>query len=175
MNNPCCDFILAIDPGNEESAFCFINKWSYEPIYFAKMKNKEAVEAIKKFIADHRMYCTYEAAIERVASYGMAVGASVFQTCEWIGRFSQILEDTCFNVTYIYRKDEKMNICGQMKAKDSNIRVALIDRFAKHDLKTGKGTKNNPDWFYGFAKDVWASYAVGVTYLDTYVHMKGVL
>lgn len=173
MDNTCGDFILAIDPGNEESAFCFINKWSYEPIYFAKMKNKEAVKAIKKFIADHRMYCTYEAAIEMVASYGMAVGASVFETCVWIGRFSQVLEDMSFRSTYIYRKEEKMNICGQMKAKDSNIRVALIDRFAKHDLKAGKGTKNNPDWFYGFAKDIWQSYAVGITYLDKYVHMKG--
>ena len=46
MDKHIGDFILAIDPGNEESAFCFINKWSYEPIYFAKMKNREAIEAI---------------------------------------------------------------------------------------------------------------------------------
>lgn len=175
MLEPCCECILAIDPGNEESAFCFIEKWTYRPVYFAKMKNREAVLAIKNFINEHLHLCSYEAAVEMVASYGMAVGKSVFDTCVWIGRFSQILEDMNFNVINIYRKDEKMNICGQMKAKDSNIRVALVDRFAKHDLKTGKGTKNNPDWFYGFAKDVWASYAVGITYLDTYVHMKGVL
>lgn len=166
------NFILAIDPGNEESAFCFMGMYTYEPKYFAKMKNADAVVAIRNFISKNRLECSYQVAIERVASYGMAVGASVFQTCEWIGRFSQILEDMSFDITYIYRKDEKMNICGQMKAKDSNIRVALIDRFAKHDMKTGKGTKSNPDWFYGFAKDIWAAYAVGTTYLDTYVHMN---
>lgn len=91
-----------------------------------------------------------------IASYGMPVGKEVFDTCVWIGRF---IENST-GYSYVYRKDEKMNLCHSMKAKDSNIRQALIDRFGV------VGTKKNPGWFYGFKADVWQAYAVGVTYLD---------
>ena len=73
-----------------------------------------------------------------VASYGMAVGQTVFETCVWIGRFIQQVDYIGKKYNYIYRKDEKMNICHSMKAKDSNIRQALIDRFGE------VGTKKNP-------------------------------
>ncbi|MCI8362245.1 MAG: hypothetical protein HFJ41_03805 [Clostridia bacterium] len=68
----------------------------------------------------------------------MAVGATVFDTCVWIGQFKQKAIENDITVEYIYRKDEKMNICHSMKAKDSNIRQALIDRFGE------VGTKKNP-------------------------------
>lgn len=76
--------------------------------------------------------------IEMIASYGMAVGKEVFETCVWIGRFRQIAESQDIEAKYIYRKDEKMNLCHSMKAKDSNIRQALIDRFGE------VGTKKKP-------------------------------
>lgn len=95
--------------------------------------------------------------IEMIASYGMPVGKEVFETCVWIGRFIEAYDK---DYEFVYRKDEKMNICHSMKAKDSNIRQALIDRFG------AVGTKKNPGWFYGFKADIWQAYAVGVTYLD---------
>lgn len=73
-----------------------------------------------------------------IASYGMAVGREVFETCVWTGRFIEIARLRKIEVEYIYRKDEKMNLCQSMKAKDSNIRQALIDRFGE------VGTKKNP-------------------------------
>ena len=156
--------ILAIDPGNIESAYCFINEETYEPEEFGKVKNERLLNIIYDQLSNSVNY--YTMVIEMIASYGMAVGQSVFETCVWIGRFIQALEDNYYNdsLKFIYRKDEKMNLCGSMKAKDSNIRQALIDRFGV------VGTKKNPGWFYGFKADIWASYAVGVTYLDK---MKG--
>lgn len=155
--------ILAIDPGPVKSAYV-IMKDDLKPQEFGIVPNEELLEVISGI-------CFYEkgtqVVIEMIASYGMAVGAEVFETCVWIGRFIQ--ESGQSFEQYIYRKDEKMNLCGTMKAKDGNIRQALIDRFAKHDLKNGKGTKKEPDWFYGFKADIWAAYAVGVTYHDMYL------
>lgn len=152
--------ILAIDPGDVQSGMCVLD--GYKPVYFEKMENSALLDWMS-------MNCSGVEAvvIEMVASYGMAVGKNVFETCVWIGRFTQkALDAGCFWVDKIYRMDEKMTICHDSRAKDTNIRQALIDRFAIHDKETGKGTKKNPDWFYGFKADVWSAYAVGVTWLD---------
>ena len=155
--------ILGIDPGNEQSAFALLD-WDLKPKKFGIVPNNKMLSVIDG-ITYKRPYPAV--AIEMIASYGMAVGATVFDTCVWTGRFIQ--EAYPAKVELIYRKDEKMVLCGSMKAKDGNIRQALIDRFAKHDFKNGKGTKSNPDWFHGVSKDVWAAIAVGVTYHDLYI------
>lgn len=160
--------ILAIDPGNVESGYVFLNN-DLSVVEKGKIKNEQLLSKIKYFL----LYDSKEetkVAIEMIASYGMAVGVSVFETCLWIGRFIQEIYITINKEpTLIYRKDEKMNLCGSMKAKDSNIRQALIDRFAKHDFKNGKGTKKDQDVFYGFKADIWAAMAIAVTYYDKYI------
>lgn len=93
-----------------------------------------------------------------IASYGMAVGAEVFETCVWIGRFMQAHPD--LNMHRIKRGDVKMHLCHSMRAKDANIRQALIDRLG------APGTKKNPGKTYGVSGDVWAALAVAVTYHD---------
>ena len=143
--------ILAIDAGSEESAYVLMDEKTYQPIEFGKVDNTMMLMKIIELKYDNII-------LEMIASYGMPVGASVFETCVWIGRFIQARN--CPSYEYIYRKEEKMNLCGSMKAKDSNIRQALIDRFGE------VGTKKNKGFFYGFKKDIWAAFAVGCTYLD---------
>ena len=157
--------VFAIDPGNEESAYCVIDGETLEPLEFDKVSNEELLSIVREFVVPQQ--APDVVVIERVASYGMAVGKEVFQTCEWLGRYTEAAAQNEVPVAYVYRKDEKLHICQDMRANDANIRRALIDRFAKHDLKSGKGTKKKPDWFYGFRADIWAAYAVAITWAET--------
>ena len=145
--------ILAIDPGNQQSAYALLDA-DLRPVKFAKKPNDEVMEDCITILEEN----TAVVVIEMIASYGMAVGKEVFETCVWIGRFIERLAPETYKL--IYRREEKENLCGSMRAKDSNIRQSLIDRFGV------VGTKKNPGWFYGVSKDVWAAIAVGVTYHD---------
>ena len=170
--------ILAIDPGNEQSGVVLIRERDLKPLIAEKITNEELLDNLlmDRYERLEEAETIDHVAIEMIASYGMAVGQSVFETCVWIGRFIQALEDNYYNdsLKFIYRKDEKMNLCNSMKAKDRNIVQALIDRFAPNTPNKGKGTKKEPGWFYGFKKDIWQAYAVGVTYYDMYLKGDGV-
>ncbi len=154
--------ILAIDPGCIESAYVLLNEDDLSIVEHGKIDNEKLL-----------LFITYlnskvnHIAIEMIASYGMAVGAEVFETVFWIGRFweASLKHKHCKRLR-IYRKEEKINLCGSMKAKDANIRQALIDRFGI------VGTKKQPGWFYGFKADIWQAYAVGVTYHDLYIKQE---
>lgn len=163
--------ILAIDPGNIESGVVLIRESDLRPLVAEKIDNDTLLDNLimDRYERYDDIECINHIAIEMIASYGMAVGKTVFDTCVWIGRFIQAFYGEPIKLQYIYRKDEKMNLCGSMKAKDSNIVQALIDRFAPNTSNKGKGTKKEPGWFYGFKKDIWQAYAVGVTYHDMYL------
>lgn len=153
--------ILAIDPGNTESGYAVIEMPEFKLLEFGKVPNEKLRDMIK-IVPWH----INAVAMEMVGCYGMAVGKDVFETCVWIGRFIEAFDGRC-DVHYVYRKDEKICLCEDMRAKDSNIRQALVNRYAAFDFKNGKGTKKNPDTFYGVSKDVWQAIAVGVTYYET--------
>ena len=158
--------IFAIDPGNEFSAYCIMDD-EYKLDSFAKLPNRELMEVLLNRLDDVDLVV-----IERMQSYGNIVGKEVFITCEWIGRFSQEAERKV-EVNYIFRSEEKLYICGNPRAKDANIRAALIERFAKFDFKNGKGTIKKKDVFYGVTADVWAAVAIAVTKLDILKERNG--
>lgn len=156
--------IFAIDPGNVESGYVVVTH-NGEEITCVLHKGKVPNE--KLLVLIERSSVMWHIAIEMVASYGMPVGAEVFDTCVWIGRFMQAAQGR--TIERIYRKDEKLYLCGKLTAKDSNISQALVDRFAPGQPNKGKGTVKNPGFFYGFSKDMWAAMAVATTYFDKYV------
>ena len=156
--------ILAIDPGSEKSAWVY-----YEGGKVLGMSiddNMSVVIMLRRF---HDVYD--DVAIEMIASYGMAVGKTVFETCVWIGRFIEAYESQSLRNKHVkvYRKDVKMYLCNSMRAKDSNIRQAIIDRYpAAGGGKTPQvGTKSQPGPLFGVAKDIWAALGVAITYEET--------
>lgn len=157
---------IGIDPGNIESAYVVVADDLSKVLEKGKVENHELMKLLTRF---KLTYDIRYVAIEMIASYGMAVGASVFDTCVWIGRFKEHCLKLLWEVEFVYRKEEKMLLCNSMKAKDSNIIQALIDRFAPNTPNKGKGYKSNPGLFYGFKSDIWQAYAVAVTYYDLYL------
>ena len=158
--------IVAIDPGCTESGYVVVRHDGNEITQVldkGKVENKEIYSVMNQYLA-------YDLAIEMVACYGMPVGAEVFDTCVWIGQFLREANTgkLARKIKLIYRKEEKLNLCGNPAAKDANIVQALIDRYAYGQPNKGKGTKKQPGFFYGFAKDVWQAMAVAVTYFDLY-------
>ena len=151
--------ILAVDPGPTESAYALLDSATRRPLVVAKLPNAQVAAVLEAGDFDL-------AVVEMVASYGMAVGAEVFETCVWIGRFVQIVAAADGTYRLIKRPDVKMHHCHNRGAKDSNVRSALVERFAYAQPNFGKGTKKSPGFFYGFSADVWQAYAVGVKAAD---------
>lgn len=148
---------LAIDPGNTHSAYVLLDDTTRRPIQFAKVPNDELLHLILDLPADR-------AVIEMVASYGMPVGADVFETCVWVGRFLERIDPLPWEL--VKRGPVKIHHCRSSKAKDANVIQALCDRFAPGQSNHGKGTKSSPGWLHGFRADVWQAYALAVYAAD---------
>lgn len=160
--------LLAIDPGNTESGWVLIDTTDCRPLRFGKTEN-EHLRALLMGDVDEELWIGGDhVVIEMVASYGMAVGADVFETCVWIGRFIEATRDPWDEpiAQLVKRNPVKMHHCHSAKAKDSNITQALVDRFAPGQPNRGKGTKAAPGWFYGFRADIWQAYALAVYAAD---------
>lgn len=153
--------ILAIDAGTTESGYAIMQFCGdkLNLLAFGKTSNAHLMQIVKSERYDQLVY-------EQFQSFGMAVGESTIEAIIWNGRFMQAAIDSNHPVDRVYRKEEKLCLCNSLRAKDSNIRQALIDRYAKTDFKNGKGTKKEPDVFYGVGKDVWSAIAVGVTWME---------
>ena len=94
--------------------------------------------------------------VEMVASYGMAAGATLFDTCVEIGKLMMRLSPTRAYIRRVTRQQVKLAICGQARAKDANVRQALLDLWGGKDA-TKKGGP-----LHGIAADTWAALAVAV-------------
>lgn len=145
--------IFAIDPGPETSAFLKWDSCEKRIIQMdANTPNRVMIDIL----------CTLAVAevfaIEMVACMGMAVGREVFETVLWVGRFSERCQH---EPILVYRRQIKMHHCGSMKAKDTNIRQALIDKYGAPGTKKAQGVT------YGLKSHLWSAFAIATFISET--------
>jgi hypothetical protein len=148
--------ILAIDPGCTETAWIVLRYG--KPHFWGKEMNEVFRRRIVTAQFEEATFV-----LEKVESFGMAVGKEIFETVFWSGRFAEAWGRTFHRIG---RKDVKLHLCGTTRAKDSNIRQAIIDKFGG-SKEAAIGTKRKPGPLYGIKADVWAALAVGITYQET--------
>jgi hypothetical protein len=148
--------LLALDPGTTQTGYIFYGE--SRPFKCGVADNHAVLEMVK--MHDGPIAC------EMIASYGMAVGKEVFETCVWIGRFQQAYFDTN-NFNLVYRREVKIHLCGSVKAKDANIRQAILDLFPSSGGGSTPqvGTKSNPGPLFGVSSHVWPALGVALTYM----------
>lgn len=153
--------IYAVDPGPENSALVVFDGVAI--LNHQRVPNRQLLNEI----SDRTRSAAHVLVVEQIASFGMAVGAEVFETCVWSGRFIQAWEGYHASMPWdrIKRHEVKMTLCGSMKAKDPNIRQSLIDRFGPGKEKA-IGNKRAPGPLYGIAGDEWSALAVAVTWWE---------
>lgn len=172
------ELIIGIDPGTFQSAYVITDLSNGMKILSKGIiLNSElyitiekALQTIIKAELEQEKRVIVYVAIEFIESKGMPVGRETFETCYFIGelnyRFRNLndivatLSNNSVKIeTYrVYRHEEKTAICGNSRAKDSNIRQALIDKYGI------VGTKKQQGFFYGVKRDIWQAFAVAETF-----------
>ena len=147
--------VLAIDPGTTQSGWC---SYANGVVLASGIEdNKQILHRLRDWHSGHAV------AVEMIASYGMSVGKEVFETCVWIGRFTQSVEG---RASLIYRRNVKLHLCGTVRAKDTNVRQALIDKLGP------QGTKAAPGPTFGIKSHAWAALGVAVTFSETRINLS---
>lgn len=145
--------ILAIDPGKRVGIVI------WEPniprISHTIYDQDQSLEYMRE-VAQGGCGIFHYVGIEMIGHYGsgMPAGKDIFDTCVFIGRVIEILKS--YGPILIQRREIKIHFCGNMRAKDGNIRQALIDRFGP------PGVKKSPGILYGIKGDEWQALALGI-------------
>lgn len=145
--------ILAIDPGTTKSGFVLWNAANNTIENKGIIANKQLLNYLKK--ANNEITL-----IEMLSSYGKPVGAEVYETIFWIGRFYEAVENQNQKVMRCLRREIKMHHCRSVKAKDKDIRNVLIMKYG------APGTKAKQGITYGLANDMWAAFALSTYYSE---------
>jgi hypothetical protein len=158
-------YVLAIDPGYLRSAWVFYDAHGRLIRGYGIVENEQFLRLCGS-VVQRAWPLVDKIVIEKVEGYGMPVGAEVFETVYWTGRFHEALVRAGYGEPErMPRRRVKLHLCNSPRGNDAAIRQALIDRFGPGQDKA-IGRKATPGPLYGITKDVWAALAVAVTYAE---------
>jgi hypothetical protein len=146
--------IFAIDPGTKQSGWVMF-EGGMSVKSSGVSPNAELLARIQGIggYAMARMIAPVRLAVERFEARGMPIGDESIETLLWTGRFIQAWH-TPDEVILVKRSAVKLSLCGTARAKDPNVRQALIDAIG------APGTKKAPGPTYGVTSHAWAALAV---------------
>jgi hypothetical protein len=153
--------LFAIDPGTRQSGWVILDRGRV--LDSGVHDNHDLLRWVKDGQGADML------AIEMMMARGMPTSNEEMETLVWIGRFKQRWSDFYrehpATVQLVYRQHVKMALCGTMKAKDTNIRQALLDIFpATGGGATPQvGTKAKPGPLHGVSSHAWSALAVAIT------------
>jgi hypothetical protein len=150
--------LYALDPGTTHSALIRI---AGDVVTGGVWTNEELVYEMREICWRPESESGH-LVIESIESYGMAVGREIFETVFWSGRFAQVWEGSLGidSWSLLPRRAVKLALCGSARAKDANIRQALIDKFG------GSACIRKGGVLYGIKSHLWAALALGVTWQE---------
>ncbi len=146
--------IYAVDPGSKKSAIVRFDIAERRVIEKYKIDNFAMLGLLRSRKADAQ-----HLAIEMAESFGAKVWGQVFTTVLWTGRFIEAWQG---EHTLVTRREVKMTIANSGRAKDPQIRNALIEMWGGKDRAIG--TKADPGPLFGLTADCWAALAIGETW-----------
>ena len=152
--------VMGVDPGPEESSYVV---WDGKSILDKfSGPNSDLLWILR---SSGRLPAVIETVVfEQVESYGMAVGREVFETVFETGRLYQQADRAQHNVVLMPRKEVKIHLCGSLRAKDTNIRHAILDRMG--GKREAVGLKKTPGPLYGIKSHQWSALAIAITWFD---------
>jgi hypothetical protein len=152
--------LLAIDPGNRLSGWVSVtvalNGTIAEILHKGKSENETVVSFIQNGSHD-QIVCE-----EIAGGWGETVSKCVFETAYQIGEFR--LSARQINIPFELLNRHRVAKAFRVKTSDKNIRRAVINRYAPFAANDGKGTKDNPGFFFGMAADAWQAFALADAY-----------
>lgn len=101
-------------------------------------------------------------AIEVFEPRGMRLGKESIETILATGRMFQRAKDARAPIELIRRSAVKSALCNTQRAKDKDIRRAIIDLYGGAD-SLAIGRKRAPGPLYGVTSHAWAALAVAIT------------